>query len=263
MYKLVKAKKKQDKSGFDYIFKDFDTFYDVANSLIVPLIGRYSICVECDNANQIAEFIQHEEEYAALMVSIFASEATIEYLSMYDTNISVEDNISYFDMFKELLSSKSILIDKKALNVLYTSIDHSYDEMSKVVEILYEKFGSNNFIDERMLSKLFVLNKVVFPRQVLIAYLRQDRWREVKLKTCLSDMGNDIVLGALVKNIEALFNAKVTYFKTGKANNLVKSLSTSNINLMYRVLVVERKGLNDVHLLLDLYERGLSNYDIV
>ena len=182
---------------------------------------------------------------------------------MYDTDIIVSDKVSYYQMFKELLSKRDILIDKQALNVLYSSVEHTHEDLSKTVDVLYDNFGSNNNITEKMLSELFVLNKIVYPRQVLIAYLRLDRWRSVKLRTCLESMDNDVVLGAMIKNIKALFDSKVVYFKTGKANELVKSLNTFNINLMYRVLVLERNGMKDVKLLLSMYERGLSCNDII
>ena len=63
MYKLIVAKKKQDKSEYDYVFKDFDSFYTVADTLSVPLVGRYSISIDTDSLEQIKEFIQIEEKY--------------------------------------------------------------------------------------------------------------------------------------------------------------------------------------------------------
>lgn len=96
----------------------------------------------------------------------------------------------------------------------------------------------------------------MYPRTVLLSYLELDRYRTQKLEKCQKEMNNEVIIGAMVNNIKKFVKEKNIYFKTGKCSNLIKSINTDNLNIMYRVLVVERNGLNDINILLSLYERG-------
>lgn len=263
MYKLVPNKKGAINFEHDYMFKDFNSFYQIANVITVPLVGKYSIGVTTDDVQAIKEFIAIESKYSALWVSIYVAENIIDNMTAYDVNLSVAERVKPFDVFKQLVHKRELLFEKKLMLTAYMSIEHTDEAMGQFVEELYQKFGSHNLITERMLSEIVILNKVVYPRTVLIEYLMLDRWREYKLRKCLDTVGNDVALGACIKNIKNLFNEKVSYYKTGKANNLVKVLSARRINLMYRVLVSERCGMTDLSILLKLYERGLSCYDFM
>ena len=90
-----------------------------------------------------------------------------------------------------------------------------------------------------------------------------DRFRGSRLHKCLSDMGNDITLGAMVKGVGQLLKDKILYYQTGEGNGIIKALDIKNLVLMYRVLVLERHGVNDCELLLKLYERGTTCNAIV
>ena len=264
MYTIVKTKRKTKIDGHDYVFKDFKSFYDLASTLTVPLIeNRYSVAIKTDDTSSIKEFIENESRYASLMVYIYAPETVVDYLSLYNTGINIQDTVSTFDTFKELVKSKNLLFDKYVMQLLYSSIDHDYDSMDEATTKVLNEYGSQVSISEKMLSSIFVLNKVTYPRSVLVAYINMDRNRQSKLNRCLHDVGNDVALGAIVKNIKAFVEQKTEYFKTGKGSNFIKSLNTNNLNQLYRIFVVERNGLNDVCILFSLYERGLSAYDLI
>lgn len=263
MYTIVQTKGKTKVEGHDYVFKDFKTFYDLASTLTVPLIeNRYSIAIKTDNTNDIKEFIKNEDKYSSLMVYIYTPESVVDYLSLYNTGINIQDTVSTFDTFKELVKSKNLLFDKYVMQSLYSSIDHDYNSMDEATTKVLNEYGPQVTISEKMLASIFVLNKVTYPRSVLVAYINMDRNRQSKLNRCLQDVGNDVALGAIVKNIKAFVEQKVEYFKTGKGSNFIKSLNTNNLNQLYRIFVVERNGLNDVCILFSLYEIGISSYEL-
>lgn len=264
MFQLMPLKKKMSMAKYDYTFDNMQAFYSICNTLTVPLRGKYCIAVKEERLDEVQEFIAIADKYSAMMIDLICPQAIIDYISMRDQTSPVSGGQSAYEQFIELIKNKSILFDdKRTINVIYASIPHEYEEMDKVLDELLFEYGKNNPITKAMASKKILLTEITYPRQVLMAYLTMDRWRESKLKKCLASMGNDVTLGAMVKNITALMTAKQTYLKTGKENWQLKQIDTRNLLLMYRVLVVERNRLNDVTLLLDLYEKGVSSYDFV
>lgn len=263
MYKIVPVKKTTVKSTHDYLFSDFNSFYKIANVVTVSLKGLYSIGITTEDAEAVKEFLQKEEKYKHLDISIYMPEVIVEHMSLYNIQMNVADQMKSFDVFMEMVSSKNLLFDKGAVYTLYSSIEHSVQEMSNAVSLLYNKYGPHCKITEKMLAEDFILNKIVYPRTVLLAYLWLDRWRDAKLKKCLSDVGSDVALAACIKRISEFQKAKVDYYRKGESSKLIKSLDTYRVNLMYRVLVTDRGNLRDLTLLFEMYERGLTNYDFV
>ena len=261
---VIKVQSKVEKSKkYDYVFKDFSTFYEVADLLTISLFGKYEICVQTDVVKDIQAFLKQENKYSHLMVTVLTCDSVIEFLLAYHPNLRIQENVKPYDIYLQLLTERHLLLEKKSMRILYNSIGHTEKEMVFALDSLLQEYGERVLITEAMLSELFILNKITYPRSVLIAYLQMERWRESKLKKCLVDVGNEVTLGAMIKNIKSLVNEKIIYLKTGQGNWLAKSIPTQNLLLMYKVLVTERCSLDDVTLLLMLYEKGCTVYDYI
>lgn len=263
MYAIVPCKKSTRAVPADYELKDFETFYKLAENITVPLVGIFRINIFSDKVEDIKQFVAVADRYSYMDIKLYVAETVADYITMYNTNLTIANTRSPFDEFKDMISEEGLLIEKYTLSTLYASIDHQTESMLQVVKTLKEEFGTNVLITEKMLTKVVILNKVIYPRTVLIDYLRLDRYRRNKLDKCISAIGKDIVLGAFIKNIKKLFEEKVEYFKTGKGSYIIKDIDTYSLNLMYRIFVLERGKCKDIYLLLELYERGLGLYDLV
>ncbi|MBQ2885868.1 MAG: hypothetical protein IJE43_19255 [Alphaproteobacteria bacterium] len=261
MYTLIPLTKNEKMHKHDFVFSDFQSFYKVASSLTVKLQGKWYIAIKTKDIKAVSDFLAVSEKYEHMVIEIFLPQSQVDYLSMRQPSIIIKDKIKPYEQFTDLCSKRNLLFEKNVCLLVYNAIEHDIDSMEHAVNMLYDAYGPQNAISEKMISKYFIVNKIVYPRSVLLDYLWLGRWREVKLKKCLECMGNDIVLYAMINNIEKLFEAKVTFFKTGQANNLVKSIDTRRLLLLYRILVVERGKFKDIAILLKLYERGLSCYD--
>lgn len=259
MYRITQEKKLQLNMDFDYEFKDFDTFYKIAGVLTVSFKGKYVIAIHVDNLKDVRDFIKREHEYAHLMIYIILPASSIERLVLEYPNIAVMEDIKPYDVFNELIGKKGLLFDKGVRQTLYASIDHTDEAMESAISTIFNEYGNNASISEGMVAKLFVLNKTVYPRTVLLSYLNMDRWRDTKLRKCLETVGNDVALGACVKNVNKFMDDKITYFKTGKGNYITKSMNTDRLNWMYQVLVIDRGNIKDLTLLFAMYERGIRN----
>jgi len=263
MYKLIEYRKSKGTVKADYEFKDFKAFEQMVGSLLLPLTGKYTLNIITDDVGEVQKFIKNESLYKHLIINVYTTSSVLEYISMRDTTAVFAEKEKDFDIFKELIMEKKVYFEKKALFKLYNSIEHKYDEMEKALDLLLNEYGRFTQITESMLSRLFVVNDMVYPRQVLIEYLWLRRYREYKLAKCLAQVGNDVTVGAFIKNVKTFIKEKETYIKTGQGSNLVKSINTDRLCLMYRIFVLDKNGISDASILLKLYERGLTPYDFI
>jgi len=264
MYRLVEAKKgSKSEQKHDYTFKDFDSFYRIANILIVPFEGRYSIAINSSDVEQILNFIKIEEEYSHLMVFIYVPKEVLTFMTMRHSNLKVSGQVKPIEEFKTVVNKHSILFKKGVDYILFNSIEHTIESYEEALTTIKQEYGSHVEITEQMLSKIFNLNKLVYPRSVLIDYLWLRRYRVFKLNKCIESMGNDICLFACINNVEDFMKQKIRYYTTGLGSDFIKTIDIHRLELMYRVLVVERNGIKDMKLLMELYERGLSADDFI
>lgn len=262
MYVIRKAKKKATYPDTNYSFKDFKGFYEIAENLDVPIFGKYAVIIKTEDVEQITEFINNEQRYSEFVVYIYTSQAVIDYMSLRKPDLKVDSGKSEYQTFVELIKKHGILFSKGVDDLLYKSIEHSYEEMDNVLLRIKVEYP-NTEITEKLLEQLVVLNKVIYPRVVLMAYLRQDRWRLQKLRKCVEQMGNDIVYWSIKKTLKKMITDKTQYLKSGINTAGIKYVDSNNLMLMYRTFVVGSGYLTDVELLMRLYEEGVTVYDIV
>ena len=262
MYYLVKNKKKNSYPVTNYSFKDFKSFYEVAGNLDVPIFGRYTFVIKSDNMNDVYEFVKNEEQYSGFIVYIYTTQANIDYICLKKPGANVYGAKTEYQNFMELIEKHEILFAKGVADVLYKSIDHDYEEMDSILLRVKTEFGGQE-VKERDLESLVVLNKIVYPRQVLMAYLNMDRWRLQKLRRCVSQLGNDVVFWSIRKSIKKLVESKVKYLKTGMNDSGIKYVNYDNLLFMYRTFLTGTGNFKDVEMLMRLYEKGVTVNDII
>ncbi len=262
MYKVINAKSKGTPDDFSFVFKDFKKFYEVADILTYSLFGTYKVKVETDDLSDILDFISKAHRYEHLDISIFVSEKILELLSARDPNVSIASAEKGIDIFKKLVSQNKLLFAKGSLYVLYNSIPHTAESMQEAVDLLKLEYGTETEITDKMLSKHFILNDTVYPRQVLIAFLWQDRWRWNKLAKSVRQLGNDVVKGSFVKNLKSIIEEKNAFYKTGECPKWIKSVDIDYAVQLYKAVALNNRGFNDLFILLKLFERGMTVYDL-
>ena len=80
---------------------------------------------------------------------------------------------------------------------------------------------------------------------------------------CVEYFGNDLVFYAMRKNVKKFLEEKITYLKTGKGSNLIKTIPTNNIIRLYDALHFGCGNYKDILTILSLYEKGVTINDIV
>lgn len=256
MYYLFKKSKNNVVPECDYTFKKFDEFYEIAKLLKIPIIGNYNILIKSDSYNEIMEFVECSNSYNHLVIYVEVNESLLDYITLHKPTVSLLGSKSNYEVFTELVSKYCILFDKGCIRTLYFAIGHTYEEMDEALELVSRTYTDKHIVTRDDLTKLFVIDELTYPRSVLISYLRLDYGRQFKLKRCIGHFGNDLTFYAMRKTCRSFLKDKTEYLKTGKGNNLIKTIPINNIVRMLNVLEYSNPGLKDVHTLLCLYEKG-------
>ena len=263
MYYLYKKTRNLALPRFAYNFKNFNEFYEVAPLLEVPLIGVYNIRVKSDDFKEISNFIDTSATYQLLQIYIEVSEALLDDIRLSKPKASFMSTASSYEIFKELVASYGVLFAPKCLDIMYWSIGHTYEDMDEALQLIKSTYTKNTGITKEDISKLFVIDDKIYPRSVLLMYIRLDRGRESALSKCVDCFGNDIVYYSMRKTVRKLLDEKIKYMKTGNGSKLIKSLPINNLVHMIRCLDYENEKYKDIKTILRLYEKGESVYDFI
>lgn len=257
MYYLYKKSKSTELPEFQYIFKKFEDFYEIAKLLEVPLIGAYYIKIKTDSYKDIINFIDCAEIYSTLVIYIEVSESLLNYITLQKPTVQLLESKSNYEVFKELVSKYGILFKKNCLRTMYFAIGHSYAEMDEALELLQRTFPDVSPITENEISRLFVVDNTIYPRSVCIMFIRLDRGRYSNLNKCIEYFGNDMVLYSMRKTARKFLEEKINYLKTGRGSKLIALLPYLNIVRLCNALDYSRGRFMDIRTILTLYEEGV------
>jgi hypothetical protein len=261
VYYLYKKSKSVELPEFRYNFKEFKDFYEIAKLLEVPLIGAYYIRIKSESYKDIIQFINTAESYSTLIIYIEVSDSLLNYICLQKPSVQLLESKSNFEVFKELVSKYKILFNKNCIKTMYFAIGHSYAEMDEALELLQRTFPDVSPITDNEISKLFVVDNLIYPRNVCIAFIRLDRGRWGQLSKCIDYFGNDLVLYSMRKTARNFLNEKIKYYKTGHGTRLIQLLPYKNIVRLCCALDYKRGNFMDIRTILTLYEKGEYIYD--
>ena len=97
------------------------------------------------------------------------------------SNVSLLSARDAKKVWLDLIARYQVLIKPKCADTLFWGIDKDEATMSTVLLDLKEAYGMQ-MITLEMAQKVVAINDIVYPRSVLMAYLRKDRFRASKLK---------------------------------------------------------------------------------
>lgn len=258
---MISIKVKEDRTpvDYDYVLSSIEDLDDIMKIIYKPILGVYKIGLYLNDLNSIKFLLNNKARFNHLDIDMVLTEAIYKKISLAMPTLVQEDRRSMWEFLIEGISKRNLLINKKVVSMMYSSIGKSYEEIDELLDILDNAFGPFMQISEKDLSKYLVINVIVYPRTVLISYINLYRWRQTQLKKCLEDISPEIIIASMVKQIKKLHEQKIKYLDTGLGSKFIRTLNTKNLNLMYYLLVVNKPyHLNDITLLLEIYERGIN-----
>lgn len=255
---MRKLTKKADFSIYDYVFKKFDDFYDLNTFIKFPLFGVYSIAVVTSQIPDIIEFIRNEEKYIHLDITLFVEEAQIERLAIKLPDINISGSSGEYDTWLQMISDRELLFDDYMTYKLYSSIEHNTAAMLDALDLLKAEYKNGEKITRERLDRLFVINDIIYPRQVLIKFINMEKTRWKLLDMCMKQMDGGLIVGATVNNIRKMIEGKANYFNSGDSKEYMRRINTANLLIAYKVFCTERNNVDDPFILYKFYENGLS-----
>lgn len=262
MYSITKYTKKADLSGYDYVFKKFDEMYRTIDYLYLPLVGVYKVAIITTDTKAVNDFISNEDKYKHINVHFLMEEQAIQVIENSNPEANFEDTVNSYSIFNDMITSRKLLFDKYMIYKLYRSIDHDTASMMNALDKIVDTYKVGELLTEEKLSKIFVLNDIVYPSQVLLKFINMDNNRWSLFRKCIMQIDNDVLVGSVVKELRKLVSAKAAYFRSGDAPDRIKQLNTQNLMMAYRVFISGRTSINDAYLLFKFYESGVSAVDI-
>lgn len=265
MFTLIpKSKKLRIGEDIDFYFKDFESFYSICDYITYSFKGVYRVVIDTNKVSDVMEFMENATRYDHLSIDIYMDKSLIENITLMKPNVQVSEQKSDYILFKEMISQRGLLFKKGVALKLYGSIQHDYESMAGALGLLLTTYGQFREIDETMISNHFIINSMVYPRQVVMQYLYYTRYRESTLKKCLNCMPHEAVYWSIKKNLTKLMKSKAVYLKTGKDDRGIKNVNTNNLMVMYRIFNADNENIiKDVAFLLQLYELSISTKDLL
>jgi hypothetical protein len=261
VYYLYNSKDKSKIRKCDYTLKSMEEFYNLSKVLTHKLTGPYVLCIKETDYKEIEMFIKSSDNYKHLIIYIEVTPEALEYLQARNPDAQLLDSENLYETWTGLIQRYNLILAKGCSKALFYSIKHEYEIMSDIVLELKQTYG-NKEIDMNMVKKVISIDDLVYPRSVLISYIRMDRSRHKKLKLCMNNFNKGIIYNSMRKNCIELVKQKNAYYKTGKGSDLIKTLPYENLLKLYYAFITNPRNIIEPEILLSLYERGeyLNDY---
>lgn len=261
MYCIYKKSRGLVLPAFDYTFNKFEEFYPIANVLTVSILGEYNICVKSDVYKDITEFIGSAKTYDNLKTYIEVSESVYNYIVLYNPSVSVLGMESTYDLFKKLVKKYGILFDSDSMKLLYYNIPHTYEDFDESLQLIKQTYPNVGTITSEHIKRLFVIEDIVYPYNVLNMFLLMKRWRWSRFQKCYDRFGNDLMYYAIRKQLRRILKDKISYLKSGNARDYIKRIPVYNILRLEQIFDYSKNKFNDIRNVFYLYERGVNTDD--
>lgn len=259
MFNLVKYDKKKTKiPECDYYFEDFEEFYELASVITMSFKGMINVAIISNDTKAVLGFIRKSSMYNGYNINVYTNNDTIKHINKITQVVVEQEQKSMFVILQEMCSEANLLFAKNVQLDLYNSIEHDLDTFKEIVNVLLTEFGERNEITKSMLASVVVLNNTIYPREVLISFIFKSRYRQSKLKSCLSSVSKEIAYYATKKQVADLLRAKCQYYKTGEGNNLIKVLPSNTLNYLFYLFYASAfSDIKDLEVIYEIYERDL------
>lgn len=255
--------KGKDLSVYSYIVESLSDFYELVEVISVPIKGKYNILLYSNDAPGLLNLYKVSDSYKHMNITVAIKDKNvISKLKLSLPNAEIGTQHSLYEQMLELVKQKNLVIETTALSKLYGSVNTSFEEIEDALNKLEEAYGKYNLISVSDLAKIIVIREVTYPRQVMMAYLRQERYRTNTLTKSIKDFGDKMVFYAIRKNIDKIREEKLEFIRSGKGSKSIANIPLNNIMLMYYIFVINGLGLpKDPTIALYAYEKGVKEFD--
>lgn len=232
-------------------------------SKVLPLLSNHIdgrrmkvniVCKKLADAQEIRNLYSGKD---ALDITVLVSETLFDRLAlMYPEEVK---RLSKYGMLEKLIEERRMLFARGCISVLYNAIDNkTKDGFNQALDKLQSAYHGMHEINRKDIAEFFYIQDVVFPRQVLVAFLlmKRNRWKLYKI--CEKSYPASLIYYAMRDNLDKIISAKGKYYDTGQRDYLSERVPAGNIA---RMKLIFSSKLKDPFILLKMYEGGIDLHD--
>lgn len=240
-------------------FNSMAKFEDFTSRVFTKLIGRFTIVLKSLSSRCILDIKKESMSYSDFDIYIVVTEEMLTDLKLADA--SIRENVSLVSKWKyisNLTTKYDLQISKKVFTSLYRSISNmDYDVAEELITRLGKVFKGRE-VTKSELKKHVYLTDIVYPGEVLLAYLSDYRYKEDKFKKCIKNIQDEVLPYALRKSIKDLYKEKLEILQAPVGYSRVKNISFDRVFTAYELIVLDKYYKYSAYVIIKELERRLK-----
>ena len=208
----------------DYVVHSVDELWSIVYCLTPKFNGEWDIIllnptiVEAKSLLDMNEFPNYVN-CKILLQRVKLDQVAMEFPSAY------RKQKTKYERYQDLIASLTHLIDKDAMKILYKNNNGDLDTISDLLMKL-DATCEGDIITVSSVKKVCHSKPITYASDVVISFLRKDRFRWNKYKTLVSNLGEKYAYYAIFKQIRLLLKTKNDYLN----NKDIKNFAIENID---------------------------------
>lgn len=244
---MVEIVKEKDSLRHDYYVKNLDDLLDRVSRAPRSLRGITCIRFKTKKIEECLEVIDNNGYNVICQLEV--SEEVLYSLKLRRPDI-VKNIKSKYDIIMLILNELNLYLDKDAVKILMMYLPNNYGEMYDKLNKLKIKY-ENRFISIDDIYDYLCIDKIVYPRQVFIAFMYFYRNRYALLKEAVNTFDRKLILNSFRKYVNTAIESKYEYYRNLGKKNIYSIIDDSRIVAMYNSLL----GSNSIYQSLKKYEK--------
>lgn len=201
----------------DYVFDKMEHFLPLLDVLTPKFSGRWSIVLVDIKLREVKQIVDSIMLPDYIDLTIMLSKAKLDAVTLDYPNLAPKAQ-SVKDTYLGMITNLKHLIDKKAMWNLYKAIGPHVGLLQEALDKLDAECAGTTITDKQVRQTYLVQHRV-YASDVLIAFLRKDRYRWNKYTTLVNDLGEDYAYNALYKQARTLLLDKQKYLTNNDTKN--------------------------------------------
>lgn len=222
MIKLAALNKQSKLPEADYVLDKSEKLLSLLEVLTPKFKGNWDILLIDPKIKEAKDLIDVDTVPDYVECTLYLPQAKLDIIVMDYPKLAPKQK-SNKDVFKEMISGLSHMIDKNAMWLVYNTVGSNLTALQEALDKL-DKECEGTSITSKQVQSTFAVTKRVYSSDVIRAFLLKDRYRWLKLSTLVSDLGTEYAYYALYKQVRELLTQKNDYLHNEDTKNSLVQL---------------------------------------
>lgn len=209
MIKLEAFNNKSKLPEADYVLDKSEKLLSLLEVLTPKFKGEWDILLVDPRIKEVKNLVDLDLIPDYVNCVLYLPQAKLDIVVMDYPKLAPKQK-SNKEVYKEMISGLSHMIDKGAMWLIYNTIGSNLSSLQEAIDKL-DKECEGTTITVKQVQNTFAVQKRVYASDVLRAFLVKDRYRWLKLNTLVRDLGQDYAYHAIYKQVRELLAQKDAY----------------------------------------------------